>query len=64
MIGLRLSPDKRMAVEAWAKTELDKPSLSEAVRRLVELGLASAHRSRGDRKPWKHQKRPGKKLTA
>jgi hypothetical protein len=45
MIGLRLSPDKRMAVEAWAKTELDKPSLSEAVRRLVELGLASAHRS-------------------
>jgi hypothetical protein len=45
MIGIRLSPDKREAVEAWAKTALDKPSLSEAVRRLVELGLASAHRS-------------------
>jgi hypothetical protein len=45
MIGIRLSPDKRKAVEAWAKTALDKPSLSEAVRRLVELGLASAHRS-------------------
>jgi hypothetical protein len=45
MIGIRLSPDKRQAVEAWAKTALDKPSLSEAVRRLVELGLASAHRS-------------------
>ena len=45
MIGIRLPPDKRKAVEAWAKTALDKPSLSEAVRRLVELGLASAHRS-------------------
>jgi hypothetical protein len=45
MIGIRLSPDKRKAVEAWAKTALDKPSLSEAVRRLVELGLASARRS-------------------
>jgi len=45
MIGVRLSSDKRKAVEAWAKTVLDKPSLSEAVRRLVELGLASAHRS-------------------
>jgi hypothetical protein len=45
MIGIRLSPDKRKAVEAWAKIALDKPSLSEAVRRLVELGLASAHRS-------------------
>jgi hypothetical protein len=45
MIGVRLSPDKRKAVEAWAKTMLDKPSLSEAVRRLVELGLASAHPS-------------------
>jgi hypothetical protein len=45
MIGIRLSSDKRKAVEAWAKTALDKPSLSKAVRRLVDLGLASAHRS-------------------
>jgi hypothetical protein len=45
MIGIRLSPEKRQAVEAWANSALDKPSLSEAVRRLVELGLASAHRS-------------------
>jgi hypothetical protein len=45
MIGIRLSSDKREAVEAWAKTALDKPSLSRAVRRLVDLGLASAHRS-------------------
>ncbi len=45
MVGIRLSPDKRKAVEAWAKTALDKPYLSEAVRRLMELGLASARRS-------------------
>jgi hypothetical protein len=50
MIGIRLSPDRRKAVEAWAKTELDKPSLSGAVRRLVELGLASAHRSAARKK--------------
>ena len=50
MIGIRLSSNRRKAVEAWAKTELDKPSLSEAVRRLVEFGLASAHRSAARKK--------------
>ena len=39
MVGVRMSPESRKAVEAWAKRQDDKPSLSEAVRRLVEHGL-------------------------
>ena len=39
MVGVRLSPDARRAVEVWAGNQTDQPSLSEAIRRLVELGL-------------------------
>jgi hypothetical protein len=42
MIGLRATPELRKAVETWAKRQDDKPGLSEAIRRLVELGLGSA----------------------
>jgi len=42
MIGLRASPELRSAIEAWANEQQDKPRLSEAVRRLVEIALASA----------------------
>ena len=42
MIGLRLAPEARAAVEAWAKRQPDRPSFSEAVRRLIELGLRAA----------------------
>jgi hypothetical protein len=37
--AIRLSPDFRAAVDAWAAQQDDKPSRSEAIRRLVELGL-------------------------
>jgi hypothetical protein len=50
MIGVRLSLSKRQAIEAWADAEPDKPSLSEAVRRLLELGLESVRRSTARRK--------------
>ena len=39
MIGLRASPELRATVEAWAESQEDLPNLSEAIRRLVELGL-------------------------
>jgi hypothetical protein len=42
MVGVRMSPESRKAVEAWADTQPDKPSLSEAIRRLVDRGLDSA----------------------
>jgi hypothetical protein len=35
-----------MAVENWAKQQKDTPSRSEAIRRLIELGLASRSKRR------------------
>ena len=40
MIGLRASPEMRRQIEQWATSQPDAPTLSEAIRRLVELGLA------------------------
>jgi hypothetical protein len=37
--AIRLSPDLRATVDAWADRQDDKPGRSEAIRRLVELGL-------------------------
>jgi hypothetical protein len=42
MMALRMSPEIKAAVEHWAAQQADKPSRSEAIRRLVELGLAKA----------------------
>jgi hypothetical protein len=39
LMGFRASPEIRASIVRWAETEPDKPSLSEAIRRLVELGL-------------------------
>jgi hypothetical protein len=39
MMGLRGTPEFRAEIEAWAERQHDKPKLSEAIRRLVELGL-------------------------
>ena len=39
MIGLRASSELRASIEAWANSQDDTPKLSEAIRRLVELGL-------------------------
>jgi hypothetical protein len=33
--------ETRQAVEAWAANQPDKPSLSEAIRRMVDLVLAA-----------------------
>jgi hypothetical protein len=42
MIGLRATPALRAAIEEWAARERDEPSLSEAIRRLVEIALGSS----------------------
>jgi len=39
MIGLRASAELRAKIEAWAAKQKDTPGRSEAIRRLVELGL-------------------------
>jgi metal-responsive CopG/Arc/MetJ family transcriptional regulator len=38
---MRLSPDLKDEVDAWADNQPGKPSRSEALRRLVKLGLAA-----------------------
>jgi hypothetical protein len=37
--AVRLRPDISAAVDAWASKQSDGPGRSEAIRRLVELGL-------------------------
>jgi hypothetical protein len=39
IMGFRASPAMRASVVRWAESQSDAPSLSEAIRRLVELGL-------------------------
>ena len=43
--GLRLAPATLARVDRWAATQQDDPSRSEAIRRLVELGLGIAQRA-------------------
>jgi hypothetical protein len=40
--AIRLSPEFRQIIDEWAAAQEDKPPRSEAIRRLVELGLAAA----------------------
>jgi hypothetical protein len=39
MMGFRADPVIRAAIVRWAECQPDNPTLSEAIRRLVELGL-------------------------
>ena len=39
LMGFRADPVIRAAIVRWAEKQPDMPSLSEAIRRLVELGL-------------------------
>jgi hypothetical protein len=38
-MGFRADPTTRAAIVRWAESQPDNPTLSEAIRRLVELGL-------------------------
>jgi hypothetical protein len=37
--AIRLAPELRSAVDAWAKKQDDNPSRSEAIRRLIDMSL-------------------------
>jgi hypothetical protein len=39
MVGVRLEPDFRAEIEAWALTQEDMPGLAEAIRRLLRQAL-------------------------
>jgi metal-responsive CopG/Arc/MetJ family transcriptional regulator len=40
VLAIRLPPALRSDIESWAKKQNDKPSRSEAIRRLIEFALA------------------------
>ena len=56
MMAFRADPSLRATIEKWAKQQHDKPKLSEATRRLVELGLTVKSKGR--------QSSEGQKLRA
>jgi hypothetical protein len=43
-LATRLPPSLRKAVATWAKDQDDQPGRAEAIRRLVEIGLATSAR--------------------
>ena len=43
LMGFRAAPAIRAMIVRWAENQPDQPSLPEAVRRLVELGLEKKH---------------------
>jgi hypothetical protein len=49
LMGFRASPVMRASVVRWAENQPDQPTLSEAIRRLVEIGLAKAPSSKRPR---------------
>jgi hypothetical protein len=62
--AIRLSPKIRSTVDRWAARQFDRPGRSEAIRRLVELGLASAQpvRLRGKKSTSKASDMAGKEI--
>jgi hypothetical protein len=48
--AIRLSLPLRAAIDNWAKQQSDKPSRSEAIRRLVEVALANQIKSHAGKK--------------
>jgi Arc/MetJ-type ribon-helix-helix transcriptional regulator len=46
VLTVRLPSNTRAAIENWAKQQKDKPSRSEAIRRLIEFALAAKSKSR------------------
>jgi len=46
LMGFRAPPDIRASIVRWAENQPDNPTLSEAIRRLVEIGLSHNPSSR------------------
>jgi len=57
MMGFRAAPLLRASIVKWAENQPDMPSLSEATRRLVELGLTVRTKARPSNEGQKHRAR-------
>lgn len=61
LMGFRPAPTLRAAIIHWAENQADTPTLSEAVGRLIELGLTV----KGDEgRPRGPQRRRARKMAA
>jgi len=49
MMGFRADPVIRAEIVRWAENQPDNPTLSEAIRRLVEIGLSKSTSSKKPR---------------
>jgi hypothetical protein len=50
MSGVRISTDLEAEIMSWADRQKDTPTKAEAIRRLIELGLASGNDQRQRRR--------------
>jgi hypothetical protein len=60
MMGFRAAPVLRAAIVKWAESQPDLPSLPEATRRLVELGLTVKAKGR---RPGEGQRRRAREMA-
>jgi hypothetical protein len=47
LVGVRMTPEFQKPIRDWANAQDDNPSMAEAVRRLIEIGLSAAPLPRG-----------------
>jgi hypothetical protein len=57
LVGVRMTLEFQKPIKAWAKSQEDRPSMAEAIRRLVELGLKV-------KTPARSVSKPGRRLRA
>jgi hypothetical protein len=62
MVALRMPPALIATVEGWAAAQHDEPVRSEAIRRLIELGLTV--RAKTNRHLSEKQKRLAREMAA
>jgi Arc/MetJ-type ribon-helix-helix transcriptional regulator len=49
VLTIRLPMALRSQIQTWAKQQKDRPSRSEAIRRLIEFALAAKSKNRGSK---------------
>jgi hypothetical protein len=50
LVGVRMTLEFQKPIKAWAKMQEDRPTMAEAVRRLVEIGLGSVKVARAQKR--------------
>jgi hypothetical protein len=63
MIGFRAPPELRRAINDWRRDQADLPTLSEAIRRLVEQALGEAQRKKRIKRTVCRSSNPARSAT-